>query len=469
MKYAAFAALLFLTFAASADFNRTTSLIDIPKAEVLPHGVVKGGVSVSLSEDGPSREENFNLSLGLFDRVEVSLGVLSREAVEVNLVWKVLEEGRGPALAIGVWDITTEEYVSDPGFGSNAYSDELAYGTNRAREQFSGFCVLSKKIVPFASLHAGLGRGRFVVWGPRSKHFKVGDEPNSAVALFFGVDAELWPGFRLMGELDGRDVNVGMKYSMQWFEMGFAVTKLEHFMFDSPDYFTRFVVGGSVNLQAFKRVPAKPPVVEAPLAGSISGMVMDGESWEPIEASVNVLGTDMIAYSDVYDGSFSIEDLSPGLYVVEVAAIGYKVKTFSITVEPGKATVEDFFLSPVEPAKEEPKEKLVIDVRVYFETNRAEFTRESLQALELVARLLEQNPKARVEIRGYTDSVGSSEYNVILSRERAGAVKTYLVDVHGIDPGRLKAEGCGEANPIGDNGTREGRTRNRRVEFEVIE
>jgi OOP family OmpA-OmpF porin len=71
-------------------------------------------------------------------------------------------------------------------------------------------------------------------------------------------------------------------------------------------------------------------------------------------------------------------------------------------------------------------------------------------------------PFATAEIDGYTDSVGTDAYNVKLSDRRAKAVFDYLTS-RGVDPARLKSMGYGEANPIADNKTAEGRQQNRRV------
>ena len=80
----------------------------------------------------------------------------------------------------------------------------------------------------------------------------------------------------------------------------------------------------------------------------------------------------------------------------------------------------------------------------------------------------EKNPGIKVEVQGYTDSIGSEEYNLGLSERRAKAVESYL-EGRGVDPDAISAKGYGEANPVAPNDTKEGRAKNRRVEFRAAE
>ena len=73
----------------------------------------------------------------------------------------------------------------------------------------------------------------------------------------------------------------------------------------------------------------------------------------------------------------------------------------------------------------------------------------------------------KVIITGYTDNVGAPDFNSKLSLQRAEAVRDALVSL-GADPNRLQVHGAGEAKPIADNSTAEGRAKNRRVEVEVV-
>ena len=73
-------------------------------------------------------------------------------------------------------------------------------------------------------------------------------------------------------------------------------------------------------------------------------------------------------------------------------------------------------------------------------------------------------PEVRVEIQGFTDSVGKASSNLALSQKRAESVRQYLINA-GLDRARLTASGFGEENPVSSNGTASGRSENRRIEF----
>lgn len=115
------------------------------------------------------------------------------------------------------------------------------------------------------------------------------------------------------------------------------------------------------------------------------------------------------------------------------------------------------------------EEKIVITQKVHFEFNKAIIRPVSYPILDDVAYLLKINPQIKkVRVEGHTDWIGGDAYNQRLSEKRAGSVRDYLVE-KGIAPERLEAVGYGEARPIADNNTTQGRARNRRTEFTVLE
>lgn len=110
------------------------------------------------------------------------------------------------------------------------------------------------------------------------------------------------------------------------------------------------------------------------------------------------------------------------------------------------------------------KGEAVVLEGVYFATGKADLTQNSRFILDKVVRTLRENPKIEVEIRGYTDNTGGYQLNMRLSKQRADAVKIYLLN-QGIDAVKIRTRGFGPENPIATNHTREGRAKNRRIEF----
>lgn len=108
-------------------------------------------------------------------------------------------------------------------------------------------------------------------------------------------------------------------------------------------------------------------------------------------------------------------------------------------------------------------EPIVLD-GITFKSGRSAINPESEAILKKVLNTFKAYPDLKVEIKGYTDNTGSYNGNVRLSQKRANAVRSYLIN-KGVSADRIKATGLGPANPIADNKTREGRAKNRRIEF----
>lgn len=105
---------------------------------------------------------------------------------------------------------------------------------------------------------------------------------------------------------------------------------------------------------------------------------------------------------------------------------------------------------------------------VYFETGKSELLQQSFKELSQLIELLMKYPSIQIEVRGHTDNQGTIEFNQHLSEQRAKAVVDYLT-ANGIASTRLTWKGYGKSQPVDDNETPEGRQRNRRVEYKIIE
>ena len=104
---------------------------------------------------------------------------------------------------------------------------------------------------------------------------------------------------------------------------------------------------------------------------------------------------------------------------------------------------------------------------IYFSSGSARLTQKSTPVLTTLVTLLKRCASVVVEAGGHTDNVGSSAYNLNLSKDRAAAVVAYLVN-QGVPADQLRAEGYGDAQPVAPNTSRRNRARNRRIDFRVV-
>jgi OOP family OmpA-OmpF porin len=135
-------------------------------------------------------------------------------------------------------------------------------------------------------------------------------------------------------------------------------------------------------------------------------------------------------------------------------------------VEPPAAPKEEVKAPAPPPAPEAPaakKGETCISLRVEFDFNKSDIKPEYHGWLKKAADFFKEHPNAHGTVVGYTDAVGSSDYNMKLGMRRAEAVKKYLVDNYGIAPERLKTKSLGKSRPVSTNKTRAGRARNRRA------
>ncbi|PYF84526.1 MULTISPECIES: OmpA family protein [Marinomonas] len=111
---------------------------------------------------------------------------------------------------------------------------------------------------------------------------------------------------------------------------------------------------------------------------------------------------------------------------------------------------------------------LSIELKVLFDSGKADIKPRFYSELKELAKFLQDNPTSNVVIEGHTDSQGSAELNLALSQRRATAIADVLVDSFRIKADRVKGIGYGATRPIADNDTAAGRQMNRRVVAEVF-
>ena len=122
-------------------------------------------------------------------------------------------------------------------------------------------------------------------------------------------------------------------------------------------------------------------------------------------------------------------------------------------------------LSQLASVREEARGLIVtLPGNIYFDVNKSDVKPAMRARLTEIARALATVPNQRVLVEGHTDSDGSNEYNLQLSRLRAQSVRSALVE-GGVSPDRIEAQGYGETRPVATNGTAAGKAQNRRVEL----
>jgi outer membrane protein OmpA-like peptidoglycan-associated protein len=113
--------------------------------------------------------------------------------------------------------------------------------------------------------------------------------------------------------------------------------------------------------------------------------------------------------------------------------------------------------------------KIEIREKIQFEQAKATIKTESHDLLNEIVSVIKDNPHIKkIAIEGHASSDGNKAFNKKLSDDRSKSVRQYLIE-HGIEEDRLTAKGYGDEKPIADNETEEGREKNRRVEFNIVE
>jgi len=112
--------------------------------------------------------------------------------------------------------------------------------------------------------------------------------------------------------------------------------------------------------------------------------------------------------------------------------------------------------------------EIMVTNNILFDFGKSELLEESYVELEKIVRMMRANPNMKIELSAYTDAIGSEIRNQEVSEDRAASAKQYLMSKN-IEGNRIIAKGFGKKNPIASNKTEEGRQKNRRVEFKIME
>ncbi len=201
----------------------------------------------------------------------------------------------------------------------------------------------------------------------------------------------------------------------------------------------------------------------------VKGVITDGYSHAPINAKIEITDNStghiiMEFYSNSKSGRYLISLPSGKNYGMNVSAPDYSFHSENFNIP--KAEKYQEVIKDVELYKFKKGTKIILR-NVFFDTDKYVLRPESNAELDRLVKILNENPSIRIEISGHTDSQGSYQHNVTLSKNRANAVLEYLVK-HGISQSRLESRGASWDEPVDTNKTPEGRQNNRRVQFEIL-
>ena len=200
------------------------------------------------------------------------------------------------------------------------------------------------------------------------------------------------------------------------------------------------------------------------------GTVYNLQTRKPVSAtlyySIDGMQTGQKCMPTDSKGNFAIDFAPHKIYALRIMATGYvseeeKFNSDSLLQNDGELQHLVYFLTPV------TVDSAVVLKHVIFDFNSDKIREVSFPELEQVYRNLSDNPDLQLEVSGFTDNVGSDQFNRNLSERRAAAICDFL-QRKGIAKDRLVAKGFGKSRPVALNDTEEHRQLNRRVEIRYL-
>lgn len=210
------------------------------------------------------------------------------------------------------------------------------------------------------------------------------------------------------------------------------------------------------------------PTVAALPKLKISGKVIDTKTGQPIQARIRIErlpdGMTIGSVETKEKGDYNFNVISGARYALIAERDGYLSvsENFDFNdVKESKAVIQDLKMVPVE------KGSAIALNSIFFDFAKAVLRTASYSELDRVLTFLKENPDKKVEVAGHTDSKGADDYNKALSTARANAVYKYLLE-NGVNSENIQSKGYGESSPVADNDTPQNRSKNRRVEFKIL-
>jgi outer membrane protein OmpA-like peptidoglycan-associated protein len=263
----------------------------------------------------------------------------------------------------------------------------------------------------------------------------------------------------------GKPKNIGYPINTEADDVGFIVSTDGHYGYFASN---KYSGPGGWDIYNFDLYPeARPDTVLF-----IKGNVKDEQSDEPVKAKVELKNVETKQVTEIpvdsATGKYVIATLLRNDYILTVKKedYAYTSKYISkedsvISKEPTKVKV-DFEIKPIQVGQAYRLND------IYFAYGKYYLTEDSKRIIDGFIDFLNDHPSMKVAIFGHTDNTSDADLNLKLSENRAKEVYDYIL-MKGVDVSRLSYKGFGLTKPIASNDTEQGRAKNRRTEFVIIE
>ncbi len=211
------------------------------------------------------------------------------------------------------------------------------------------------------------------------------------------------------------------------------------------------------------------PVSKKPALTLLKGHVKDAVTNKAIDADITITDNDKNEVVAKFKSNSST-----GEYMVSLPA----GKNYGISIEKEGHLFhsENVYLDATKGYEKQTKDITLVNAtkgsrvvlnNIFFPSGSYKLTFSSYSELNRLARMLQKYPQLTIEIAGHTDNIGDPNANLMLSKQRAEAVSSYLKSKQ-IATSRLRAKGYGSSKPVVSNSTEKGRQQNRRIEFKIL-
>lgn len=376
-------------------------------------------------------------------------------------IYVSLKEGEGWSKPINLgFPINTKGWESQPSLSADG---KTLYFVSDRRGGFGSYDIWKSSIDTEGtwSMPTNLGPNINTPFDEQSPFIHPDNQ-----TLYFSSNG--WPGLGnkdlFISRLDsagswGVAANLGYPINTYGEESGLTINASGTRAFFSSNNFDGF---GGFDIYSFPLPEKIRPIA----VNYVKGIVFDEDTKARLGAIVDIIDLQAgnsihTSYADKIDGTF-LATLTKGKeYSINVSKDGYLFysENFSILKNQiGKPIILEVPLQKIAVGKK------VVLKNIFFDSNKFDLKPQSKTELQKLIDFLKENPKTEIQISGHTDDIGDDQSNLILSQNRSKAVYRYLVE-HDIEAKRLSFKGYGEASPMADNTTEEGRANNRRTEF----